>query len=79
MKNDLYTCKYCGRKIGIITNGIYRKTVVDAEAVMVIADPEGEMFLRVDGTKLRAREAAYEEEGAEPAYRPHRKNCGVQE
>ena len=79
MKNDIYTCKYCGRKIGIITGGIYRKTVVDAEAVMVIADPEGETFLRVDGTKVRAREAAYEEAGAEPAYRPHRKNGGVPE
>lgn len=79
MKNGLYTCRYCGRKIGIITNGLYRKTVVDAEAVMVKADPEGETFLRVDGTKVRAREAAYEEEGAEPAYRPHRKNCGVPE
>ena len=77
MRNDIYTCKYCGRKIGIITGGIYRKTVVDAEAVMVAADPEGEEFVRIDGTKVQAREVdPYEDTGPqEPAYRVHRKNC----
>ena len=60
-----------------ITWGIYRKVVVDAEAVMVAADPEGEEFVRVDGTKVQGKEIdPYEYTGPmEPAYRIHRKNC----
>ena len=38
MKNDIHSCKFCGKKIGIITWGIYRKIVVDAEAVMVVPE-----------------------------------------
>lgn len=77
MRDGITTCKFCGRKIGIITWGIYRKVVVDAEAVMVAADPAGEEFIRVDGTKVKAREVdPYEYTGPqEPAYRIHRKNC----
>ena len=45
---------------------------------MVVADPEGEEYIRIGGTKLLAREAEYEsEEKAEPAYRPHYRTCGV--
>ena len=69
-------CRKCGKQVGIITWGIYRKTIVDAEAVMVIANKGGELFLRIDGSKVQAVEADYEIEGAEPAYRPHR--CGGQ-
>ena len=65
-------CRKCGRPIGVITWGIYRKAVVDAEAVMVVADPEGEEYVRIDGSKVRAREADYEIDGTEPAYRLHR-------
>ena len=77
MKDTTITCKFCGRKIGIITWGVYRKIVVDAEAVMVAADPEGEEFVRIDGSKLLGKEVdPYEHTGAaEPAYRVHRKNC----
>lgn len=78
MKNDIHSCKFCGKKIGIITWGIYRKIVVDADAVMIQPDPEGETFIRIDGSKVQGREVAYEEAvTAEPAYRPHRKTCGV--
>ena len=73
-------CSHCGRNIAVITWGIYRKVVVDADAVMVVADPQGEEFVRIDGTKVRARPVEYEEAVlAEPAYRPHRKRCGVEE
>ena len=72
-------CRKCGKPIGIITWGIYRKEIVDAEAVMVVPDPEGEQFLRMDGSKVQAREADYEIDYAEPAYRPHRKTCGMKE
>lgn len=79
MKKTINKCRWCGKQIGIITWGVYRKIVVDADAVMVKADQEGEEFVRIDGSKVRAREAAFEEQGAEPAYRPHRWSCGVPE
>ena len=44
--SNIHTCKFCGKKIGIITWGIYRKIVVDAEAVMVVPDEQGEEFVR---------------------------------
>jgi hypothetical protein len=85
MKDGIVTCRFCGRKIGIITWGIYRKVVVDAEAVPVVADPNGEAFVRIDGSKVRAREIGHEEEAnlirgtsknvVEYVYREHRRNC----
>ena len=57
MKETIHSCRYCGQPIIVVTWGIYRKVVADAEAVEVIADPAGEEFVRIDGTKLRAREA----------------------
>ena len=78
MKETIHSCRFCGKPIMVVAWGIYRKVVVDAEAVMVAADPEGEEYVRIDGTKIRAREVPYEsEEKAEPAYRIHRKTCGV--
>ena len=41
----------------------------------VIADPQGEQFIRFDGSigsKMMAREVPFETEGTEPAYKPHR-------
>lgn len=77
MRSLMNNCRKCGKPIGIITEGIYRKVVVDAEAVMISPDPDGEDYLRIDGSKIRGREVAYEEAvTAEPAYRPHRKTCG---
>ena len=76
MKDGVRTCKFCGKPIGVITWGIYRKAVVDAEAVMVIPDEYGEEFVRIDGSKVRGREVEYEEAVmAEPAYRIHRASC----
>lgn len=80
MKNDTFKrCRVCGQRIGIITWGIYRKAIVNAAAVMVVPDPEGEEFIRIDGSKVLAREAEIGAIQAEPAYRLHRKTCGVQE
>ena len=81
MKNDgVKTCRFCGKKIGIITYGIYRKVVVDAEAIMAVADPDGDELVRIDGSKFQGREVHYEEAvAAEPAYRIHRMTCGRDE
>ena len=47
--------------------------LVDMEVFMVTADPDGEIFVRIDGSKVRGKVSAEElPERAEPAYRPHR-------
>lgn len=70
-------CRACGKEIGVIPFGIYRKSLVDLPHVMVAADPEGEDYVRIDGSKVKAVEVPYDSEGpAEPAYRQHRKTCG---
>ena len=70
-------CRKCGKRIAIITWGVYRKVVVDPEAVMVKADPRGEEFVRIDGSKVQAIEVPFAStERAEPAYRMHRATCG---
>lgn len=79
MKGNVKKCRFCGKEIGIITYGIYRKCVVDAEAVTVVAAPDGDEYIRVDGTKVKAKEIPFSKfgtEGAEAAYRPHRWSCG---
>ena len=76
MKGDSFKrCRFCGKQIGIITWGVYRKVVVDAETVEVVPDPEGEEFVRIDGSKFRGKEAKPGTLQTEPAYRPHRKTC----
>ena len=71
-------CRHCGRPIAIITWGVYRKVIVDPEAVMVEAKPEGEEFVRYDGSKVVGVEVDFiEKNRAEPAYRMHRKTCGA--
>ena len=82
MKDSVKRCKFCGKPIDIITWGVYRKAVVDAEAVMVRADPDGEEFIRVDGSKVRGipmeifEPLQYDLNPSEfeYVYRPHR--CG---
>ena len=78
MKGSVKKCKFCGKPINIITWGIYRKVVVDAEAVIVRADPGGEEFVRIDGSKVKAVEVPYmpeDGETGEPAYRMHGRSC----
>ena len=76
MKDSIMKCRFCGKEVAVITWGVYRKAVVDAEAVDVVPDPEGEQFVRIDGTKMRGREAEIGTVGTEPAYRIHGKTCG---
>ena len=54
---------------------IYRKIVVDAEIVWVAADPDGEEYVRPDGSKVQALEISLDEPRGEWAYRPHRWTC----
>ena len=78
-RDSFKRCRICGKPIGIITWGVYRKVIVDAEAVDVIPDRLGEEFVRIDGSKVRGREAEIGTLGTEPAYRMHRRTCGVDE
>ena len=75
MRNGTDKCKFCGKRIAIITWGVYRKAVVDAEAVAVVPDDEGEDFVRIDGSKIRGREAEPGTIQTEYAYRAHGKTC----
>ena len=70
--SNMKVCRKCGQMIDIIVCGVYRKTVVDAVPYYVIADQQGEQFMRIDGSKMMAREVPFETEGTEPAYKPHR-------
>ena len=69
-------CRKCGKQVAIISYGVYRKTVVDPGAVFIIPDADGDEFVRIDGSKMRGREADGGTLGAEPVYRLHRKTCG---
>lgn len=77
MKSSVNRCRFCGKEIAIITWGVYRKVVVDAEPVWVLPDAEGEEFVRIDGSKIKARKADPAEDKPEPAYRIHRMSCEV--
>ena len=77
MKGNVVKCTFCGKPIMVVTYGVYRKAVVDAEAVMVKAAEGGEEFVRIDGSKVKAIEVDFitPEQGAEPAYRLHGRSC----
>lgn len=81
MKDTFRICRKCGKPVAVITERVYRSILVDAEAVTVVANPAGETFVRVDGTKFRGLEVNDMETyatvirgrpGHETAYRPHR-------
>ena len=73
------TCRKCGKPVIVISWGVYRSILADAEAVDVVPDEYGEEFVRIDGSKIRGREAEIGTLQTEPAYRPHKKTCGVEE
>ena len=75
MKNAVKPCRKCGMPVAVITWGVYRKVLVDAVAVDVVPDEDGEDFVRIDVSKVRGREAEPGTLQTEPAYRPHRKTC----
>ena len=74
-------CKKCGKEILILSERMYRSIVVDADAVEVVADPLGDEYVRLNGTKVKARALKIDEfvSGSEYAYRPHRWSCGMEE
>ena len=78
-RDSFKRCRVCGKQIGIITWGVYRKAIVDAEALDIVPDRHGEEFVRIDGSKVRGVVAEPGTLGTEPAYRMHRKTCGVDE
>lgn len=55
MKDTFRLCRKCGRPIGVIQARTYRKIIVDAETQFVHEDPEGEIFIRIDGSKMRGK------------------------
>ena len=75
MKDTFRLCRKCGKPVAVIERGLYRKILVDAEAVLVATDSLGADYMRIDGSKVKGLEVAYDSNvQAEPAYRPHR--CG---
>lgn len=73
-KDSFKRCRKCGGMIGIIRERAYRKIIVDAEAHSIVPDALGDIYVRIDGSKTRGRDAAMTETGC-PAYKPHK--CGV--
>ena len=77
MKDTVSLCRKCGKPVGIIERGLYRKILVDASPVEVFQDELGEVFIRLDGSKVRAVPADRwddDRKEAEYVFRPHR--CG---
>ena len=73
MKDTFRLCRECGRPVAVIERGLYRKILVDAEAVMVAPDTSGREYVRIDGSKIKGMEIAFDcNLVAEPAYRPHK-------
>ena len=67
-------CRKCGRMIGIIQARAYRSIIVDAETQFVHEDPDGEIYIRIDGTKMRGKQADdYNDDRitCEAVWRPH--------
>ena len=80
-RDSFKRCRICGKRIGIITQGIYRKVVVDEAPVEVTPEADGESFIRIDGSKMIGREVnpGDIQMDTEWVYRPHRRTCGVKE
>ena len=49
-RDSFKRCKCCGQMIGIIKERAYRKIIVDAETQFVHEDPDGEIYIRIDGS-----------------------------
>ena len=55
MKDTFRLCRKCGRPIGVIRVNPCRSELVDADPVEVYPDPTGDIYFRIDGTKMRGR------------------------
>ena len=78
MAGTIRTCKHCGAQVMIIEWGIYRKVLVDAEAVNVRPDKNGQEYIRYDGSKVRGFAMLIDALNTEPAYCPHSRSCGLE-
>ena len=82
MKDIFLKCRNCGAQVAVIERAIYRKILVDAEAVPVRVSSKGNEFIRIDGSKVRGipmeifEPLQYDLNPSEfeYVYRPHR--CG---
>lgn len=75
MKDTFRLCRKCGRPIGVIKERAYKKIIVDADTQFVHEDPYGEVFIRIDGTKMRGTPADnYNDDSTtcEAVWRPHK-------
>ena len=80
MKDQIRRCRKCGKPVSVITWGVYRKVLVDADPVWVSPDKEGREYVRVDGSKVCGIEVNMQSPvKSEPAYKQHRWTCGVEE
>lgn len=73
-------CKKCGKPVEIITQRLYKKIIVDASPVLVMPDPLGEEFIRMDGTKMRGTtQHRWDDDRkiCEGVFRPHYRTCGM--
>ncbi len=78
-KDSFKRCRKCGKMIGIIRERAYRKIIVDADPVTVFPDNLGDVFIRIDGSKMRGiPDTRYDDDRveAEIVWRPHR--CGAE-
>ena len=74
MKDTFTRCRKCGRPIGVIQARAYRKIIVDAETQFVHEDPDGDIYIRIDGSKMRGKSANdYHDDRitCEGVWRPH--------
>ena len=74
-KDSFKRCRKCGKMIGIIRERAYRKIIVDADPVTVFPDKLGDIFIRIDGSKMRGTtDTSYEDNRTESeiVWRPHR-------
>ena len=55
MKDTFRLCKNCGKQVGVIMVNPCRGVYVDADPVEVYPDPIGDIYYRIDGTKMRGR------------------------
>ena len=53
MKETFSTCRECGAKVAVIERAVYRKILVDAEAVPVRVSSKGQDFIRYTGDKVK--------------------------
>ena len=76
-RDSFKRCKHCGKMIGIIRERPYRKIIVDADPVTVFPDKLGDIFIRIDGSKMRGiPDTSYADNRtqAEVVWKPHK--CG---